>query len=54
MLENERKQKIKLLAEQIEWKAERAKLIEQKEVILFALDSMAVKMDTKDHYKKAK
>lgn len=54
LLETEKRKKLQLLAEQSIWKAEKAKLLQEKELILFALDSLTVKLDTHQESKKHK
>lgn len=44
---------MQLLAEQNEWKIEKSKLLQQKDVIIFALDSLLFKYDN-DHQARKK
>ena len=44
MYEREKKAKVKLLGQQRQWYEEKEKMTAEREVILFALDTLTVKM----------
>jgi hypothetical protein len=54
LLEGERREKMKLVAVQGAWREERAKLLEERDVMLFALQSLKIELDIHQPHKKPK